>query len=72
MLLSIIVPLFAVVDCAEPPSLLNGSVNFTDTVFGSLAVYTCLTGYNITGNVTRTCLANGSWTDSAPFCERKY
>ena len=72
MLSLIIDPPLAVVDCAEPPSLLNGSVNFTDTVFGSLAVYTCLTGYNITENVTRTCLANGSWTDSAPFCERKY
>ena len=61
----------SVVDCGIPLSVLDGNVNFTDTVFGSQATYTCLYGYNITGDITRVCLADGTWSGSVPFCERK-
>ena len=61
----------SVVDCGIPPSVLDGNVNFTDTVFSSQATYTCLHGYNITGDITRICLVDGTWSGSVPFCERK-
>ena len=51
--------------------MLDGNVNFTGTVFGSQASYSCLYGYNITGDITRICLADGTWSGSVPFCERK-
>ena len=42
------------------------------TTFMSTAVYTCNTGYNLTGDMTRTCQANGTWSGIAPTCESIY
>ena len=32
--------------------------------------YTCNTGYELTGNDTRTCQSNGSWSGTDDICRR--
>ena len=34
-------------------------------------MYTCNNGYNLTGDMTRTCQANGTWTGTVQICDRK-
>ena len=62
------------VDCGDltPPS--NGSVAFTFTTFGngSIANYSCDTGYILYGDMNRTCQSNGTWSGSAPTCEGRF
>ena len=47
--------LSAVVDCGSLEDPDNGQVNFSNTTFESTANYTCDLGYNLNGNITRTC-----------------
>ena len=35
------------------------------------ATYNCNNGYNLTGDMTRTCQANGTWSGTAPTCESR-
>ena len=37
---------------------------------GDNCIYTCNTGYVLTGSNTRTCQSDGSWSGSAPMCTR--
>ena len=56
------------VDCdplTDPP---NGQVHLTSATFGETANYSCNTSYNLVGNSTRICEANGDWSGSAPVC----
>ena len=58
-------------DCGVLRNPVNGQVNDTNgTIFGQTATYSCNTGYNLVGNSTRMCQADGLWTGSAPSCER--
>jgi CUB/sushi domain-containing protein len=62
-------PTCAAVDCGVLPSLANGTVTATTTVYGSTATYACTTaGYQLSGSGTRTCQANKSWSGTAPTC----
>ena len=65
--------IYTVVDCGN--GTLNdptdGQVSFTTTTFGSTATYSCNTGYNLQGVATRTCQADGTWSDSEPTCQSK-
>ncbi len=47
-----------------------GTVNLrpVDTV----ATYTCVTGYTLNGDITRTCDSDGMWSGSATTCQRKW
>ena len=56
------------VDCGTLVDPTNGLVAVTDTIFNSTATYSCNNGYNLVGDTTRTCLASGSWSDTAPTC----
>ena len=67
------------ISCAalDPPT--NGQVSFsTDAtpphVFGTVATFSCATGYGLHGDVTRTCGGDGSflWTGSPPTCNGEY
>ena len=62
--------LLTVVDCGNLTDPDNGSVNQTaGTTVGQTATYSCNTGYNLVGDSSRTCQAEGVWTGSAPTCQ---
>ena len=53
----------------NPP---NGVVDFSaGRLYRSIAVYACDAGYVLSGNLTRMCLADGTWDRQAPSCERE-
>ena len=43
-------------------------VSYSDTVLDSVAVYSCVTGYNIIGDNKRICQNNGEWSEIATQC----
>ena len=55
------------VDC----STLNATTNVNHpngTTFGQTATYSCDPGYNLVGNSTRMCQADGVWSGNEPTC----
>ena len=57
-------------DLAKP---MNGKVNAKKLKIDSRAEYECNDGYILTGgDRVRKCLAGGSWSGRAPFCECKF
>ena len=68
--LHVIFIILIVVECGNLTDPAQGEVNHTaGTTFGQTATYSCNTGYNLTGDSTRTCQATGEWSGSAPTCE---
>ena len=59
---------FAAVDCGPPPAPTNGSVLHKQTVFQSIADYSCHVGYRLVGRRKRTCEAQGVWSGETPTC----
>ena len=45
----------------------NGAVTFDRTTFGSVATFSCNTGFALIGDATRTCELTG-WSGSNPTC----
>ena len=62
---------FAAVDCGELKDPDNGAVDFGTTGFGAIARYRCSTGFVVVGDVSRTCKSDGTWSGSAPTCQRE-
>ena len=60
----------SLVNCGFLSDPLNGLVSMTDTVMGSTANYSCNSGYDLVGNVTTVCQANGIWSEG-PVCRSK-
>ena len=66
--------LLSVYDCGPLNDPINGTVQFAQTTFGSLAVFTCDTGFNLTGNNGqdyRECLTGAEWSGEDPICESR-
>ena len=62
-----VIPLVA--DCGPLSNPANGQVDISSgTTLNSVATYSCYTGYNVTGESTRICTADGQWTPTAPTC----
>ena len=61
--------ILTVVDCGSLDDPENGRVLLSTTLFGSAATYECDTGFNLIGDMERTCQENGQWTGGAPTCE---
>jgi CUB/sushi domain-containing protein len=62
-------PLCEAVDCGALSAPASGSVDTTGgTLFGAVAMYGCMTGYGLVGVGSRTCQADGTWSDAAPSC----
>ena len=59
-----------VFDCGSLSDPEFGEVTFSSTTEGSVATYSCFTGYVLKGVESRTCTADG-WSGSEPSCERK-
>lgn len=60
--------IFVVVNCGPLDHPTNGIVTYSDTTYSSVAMYSCSSSYNISGNVTRICLGSGHWSGSEPTC----
>ena len=62
---------FSVVTCSASTAN-NANPNENSIDFGNTVQYTCVTGYeHASGDLTRTCQANGSLTGTAPVCTGK-
>ena len=58
-----------VVDCGTLNTTTNGQVSHLNvTTFRQTATYSCNTGYNLVGDSTRMCQADGMWSGSEPTC----
>ena len=58
--------------CDPLTNPVNGQVTLTTRTAGSVATYNCEVGYNLVGNMTRTCQADTGgldWSDSEPVCQ---
>ena len=62
----------ALVDCGSLNAPTDGSIIMPSTTTGSVVMYNCNEGFNITGPAKRICQPNGQWTGDDPECERKY
>ena len=60
-----------VINCANLMAPENGNVVVPSTAVGSIATYTCNTGYRINGASQRECLSDETWSLDAPFCISK-
>ena len=60
-----------VVDCEMPGIPANGISDVTTTTLGSVARHSCLEGFLLCGVESRTCQANGMWSESLPNCTSK-
>ncbi|XP_064394225.1 uncharacterized protein LOC135341566 isoform X3 [Halichondria panicea] len=58
--------------CSQLSSPANGKVWFSSTSIGSIAKYTCSSGYTLSGSVYRKCLSTSEWHGSAPICKRSF
>ena len=56
-------------DCGSLPNPLNGTVYTNETTLDNDAVYSCDTGFILTGSVPRKCQTDGIWSGSAATCE---
>ena len=56
-------------DCGRLATPSHGSVTFAGTVFGSVATYTCNTGYYVSGMITRICMEDGTWGGAETSCK---
>ena len=62
--------LLTAVDCGNLTDPANGQVDHTaGTLLRQNATYSCNTSYNLVGDSTRTCQAEGEWSGSAPTCQ---
>ena len=59
------------IDCGQPSSPDNGYIDANETSFGSKAIYFCIKGYVLHGQQERECLADGTWSNEVPMCQRK-
>ncbi|XP_050712143.1 sushi, von Willebrand factor type A, EGF and pentraxin domain-containing protein 1-like isoform X3 [Eriocheir sinensis] len=63
-----VVPSCQIVNCGQPPDVGNGTVEVTETTYGSLATYDCFFGFVLEGSAERRCSADGLWDGIHPRC----
>ena len=58
-----------ITDCGELSPPTHGTIQYTDeTVYQSVASYSCDIGYSVEGRSTRICQADASWSHTEPTC----
>ena len=57
-------------DCGSIASPEDGSVSYSsgNTLYESVATFSCNTGYTLSSTTTRTCQANSIWSNADPVC----
>lgn len=62
--------LLTITDCGQPPAIANGEIDSpAGTLYGHTVIYTCNTGYTLSGDNTRTCQSSGNWRPAQPTCQ---
>ena len=61
-------PSCGIISCGNPGMVPNGEQFGYIYTYGSEVTFTCKLGYNISGNLTITCLADKTWSSSLPTC----
>ncbi|XP_078575446.1 sushi, von Willebrand factor type A, EGF and pentraxin domain-containing protein 1-like isoform X3 [Branchiostoma floridae x Branchiostoma japonicum] len=56
------------ISCGEPPAVENGVVKGTNFSYTSVVKYVCDHGFELQGNDTRECQAEGEWSSTNAFC----
>jgi len=60
---------YLISDCGPPENISDGAVHTPEgRTYNMVAVYSCLTGYNLTENITRQCTDTGLWSGDIPSC----
>ncbi|XP_078468411.1 sushi, von Willebrand factor type A, EGF and pentraxin domain-containing protein 1-like isoform X2 [Lampetra planeri] len=59
------------ITCESPEVVDNAKLVGDEVTFGKTVTYVCKTGFTIKGNDTRECLADGTWSNITPTCERE-
>ncbi len=54
--------------CGEVEHVEHGSIAVAGQQYGSMATVTCDSDYQILGNATLVCMADGQWSYPAPLC----
>ena len=62
------VPSCDIVNCSNPGTPTDGMLLGEAFTYNSVVTYNCSVGYNLTGAVSLTCLADGTWNASVPSC----
>lgn len=64
-------PKCEIVKCTQPSKLLHGTITNSKLIYayGDKINYQCDEGYQLTGEVERTCSADGRWLGIAPTCD---
>ena len=56
-------------DCGSLTSIDNGNIAYSSgTTYLSVASFSCNPGYTISSIITRTCMANETWSNDTPHC----
>ena len=70
---------FTVINCSLLPLLSEGQIAYTpgvvtnlETGLNAVASYSCSEGYNLVGDMIRTCQASGQWDGTEPTCMCEY
>ena len=58
------------ITCPEPRDLHHGEFTSEGKKYGDSIHYSCKRGFILNGTTTRTCLANKTWSDQPPSCQR--
>ncbi len=58
-------------NCIALEDPVNGTLTGNSVSYLSEVTYSCVTGYNLSGDASRTCQADGSWTGNDPVCNSK-
>ena len=58
--------------CESLEAPVNGQIRVRGTSVGSVALYTCNSGFMLEGDAFRTCQGNGEWSGEEPTCIREF
>ena len=57
-----------IVECGDPGIPVNGHSTGNNFTYGSTVTFTCDIGYELQGNKTALCQADGQWSSNIPLC----
>ena len=64
-------PICAPITCTDPVKIDNGYIIGNDYTYNSVITYACKDNYDISGDITRTCKADRTWSGTTAHCRIK-